>query len=217
MLSNAYQMAWRDDPKSFQADPENRLLWRASQRRLEAAEYRDSVLSVSGKLDKTMGGTLLTFGNRSYVTNDQSANQARYASFRRAIYLPIIRNALFDMFQAFDFGDPSIVNAKRSSTTVAPQALYVMNSPFVLEQAGYFADSLLARSGLTDEQRISEAYLKAFDRSPSLEEISRAISFLSRYDSAALGKEHDASKRKRLAWQAFSQILFASNEFIYVN
>jgi hypothetical protein len=217
MLSNTYQMAWTDNPRAFQVDPENRLLWRANRRRLEAEEYRDSVLAVSGKLDKTMGGSLLTFANRSYVTNDQSANQARYASYRRAIYLPIIRNALFDMFQAFDFGDPSIVNAKRSSTTVAPQALYVMNSPFVMEQAGYFADALLSKSGQTDAQRIELAYLSAFDRSPTQAEVSQGVSFLSRYDSAAVAKEPDPQKRKRLALQSFCQILYASNEFIYVN
>ncbi len=217
MLSSAYQMAWVDDPKSFQIDPENRLIWRANRRRLEAEEFRDSVLSVSGKLDKTMGGTLLTLGNRGYVTNDQSANQARYASYRRALYLPIIRNALFDMFQAFDFGDPSIVNAKRSSTTVAPQALFVMNSSFVLDQSGFLADALLARSGPNDRERVAEAYLKAFDRTPSSNEVSSAISFLGRYETAATAREPDPQKRKRLAWQAFCQILFASNEFIYVN
>ena len=83
----------------------------------------------------TMGGNLLTTPNNDYVTNDQSGNAARYNTPRRSVYLPIIRNALFDMFQAFDVGDPSIVNAKRPSTTVAPQALWVMNSPFAQEQS----------------------------------------------------------------------------------
>src|SRR5205085_8998640 len=122
---------------------------------------------VSGRLDLSMGGTLLKTGNHDYVTNDQSGNAAQYNSPRRSVYLPIIRNALFDMFQAFDVGDPSMVNAKRASTTVAPQALFVMNSPFALEQSKAFAEGLLGMPGATDQERVRTAYLKTFARPPS--------------------------------------------------
>ena len=102
---------------------------------MDADAFRDSVLLVSGNLDEKVGGSLLQTKNHDYVTNDQSANAAVYDSPRRSIYLPIIRNALFDMFQAFDMGDPSMVNASRSTTTVTPQALFVMNSPFMIAQS----------------------------------------------------------------------------------
>src|SRR5205085_3228859 len=128
---------------------------------------------VSGRLDLSMGGTLLKTGNHDYVTNDQSGNAAQYNSPRRSVYLPIIRNALFDMFQMFDMGDPSMVNAKRASTTVAPQALFVMNSPFVRDQSGALADDLLAKP-ITDSQRIEQAYLRVLNRSPKPEETANA-------------------------------------------
>src|SRR5260221_7597295 len=111
--------------------------------------------------------------NHDYVTNDQSGNAANYNVPRRSLYLPIIRNALYDMFQAFDYGDPSMVNAKRSTTTVAPQALFVMNSPFVIEQARYFAESLQSQASLKDVDRIRAAYLRAYSRPPTSAETEK--------------------------------------------
>src|SRR5260221_13859416 len=119
--------------------------------------------------------------NHDYVTNDQSGNVATYSAPRRSLYLPIIRNALYDMFQAFDYGDPSMVNAKRSTTTVAPQALYVMNSPFVADQAKTFAAVLLSQTTLSEPERVRMAYLKAFSRPPTPEETTRATTFLTGY------------------------------------
>ena len=121
-----------------------------------------------------MGGSLLTTANHDYVTNDQSGNAAQYNAHRRSIYLPIIRNALFDMFQAFDFGDPTMVNAHRATTTVAPQALFVMNSPFVLEQAKVFAAQLLDQKTLSDADRVKLAYLRAYSRPATSEEARSA-------------------------------------------
>src|SRR5262249_51289404 len=158
LLSSAYQMSDANNPAAMNLDPDDRLLWRKPRRRLEAEPFRDAILAVSGQLDTTMGGTLLTTPNNDYLTNDQSGNRPGYNSNRRSLYLPIIRNALFDMFQAFDMGDPSIVNAKRASTTVAPQALYVINSPFVLEQAKRWAERLLAAEKADDAARLSLAY-----------------------------------------------------------
>src|SRR5262249_52979125 len=114
-------------------------------------------------------------------------------------------------------GDPSMVNAKRSATTVAPQALYVMNSPFVQAQANAFAASLLSRPGLSEPERVGLAYRKAFSRPPTLEEIARATAFLDTYSSRLSAKEPDPQKRRTQAWQAYCHILYASNEFIYVN
>lgn len=221
MLSSTYKMASVNDAKMTAkaelADPENRLLWRFNRRRLEAEPFRDALLRVSGRLDLTMGGTLLKTGNHDYVTNDQSGNAAQYNSPRRSIYLPIIRNALFDMFQAFDVGDPSMVNAKRASTTVAPQALFVMNSPFAIEQSRAFADSLLNETKANDTERIKTAYMKCFARPPAPAEYGRALSFLSAYETRLSSGEPDIQKRHARAWQSLCQILFASNEFIYVN
>jgi hypothetical protein len=221
MMSNTYKMSSMTDAattaKAETTDPENRLLWRFNRRRLEAEPFRDAMLFVSGKIDLTMGGSLLKTENHGYVTNDQSGNAAQYNSPRRSLYLPIIRNALFDMFQAFDVGDPSMVNAKRNATTVAPQALYVMNSPFVLDQARAFAEQLLARKDATDAQRIDLAYRKAMARPAATSEIQRLTRFIQAYEAKLASTEPDATKRRLEAWSAACQALFASNEFIYVN
>jgi cytochrome c553 len=221
MMSSTYKMASVASPamtsKAETADPENRLLWRFNRRRLEAEPFRDAMLSVSGKIDLTMGGSLLKTENHGYVTNDQSGNAAQYNSPRRSLYLPMIRNALFDMFQAFDVGDPSMVNARRNATTVAPQALYVMNSPFVLEQSRSFAEGLLNRKDVTDPQRIDLAYRMAMARPATTAEIQRLTRFIQAYESRLVGTEPEAAKRHLEAWSAACQALFASNEFIYVN
>lgn len=221
MMSSAYQMSSTADAattgKAATEDPENRLLWRFNRRRMEAEPFRDSMLLVSGRIDLSIGGTLLKTENHGYVTNDQSGNAAQYNSPRRSIYLPVIRNALFDMFQAFDMGDPSMVNARRNATTVAPQALYVMNSPFVLEQSRAFAEQLLGMKELTDAQRIDLAYRKTMARHATTAEQQRLASFIRAYEHRLTGAEKNASKRQVEAWSAACQALFASNEFIYVD
>jgi hypothetical protein len=216
MLSNAYKMSGRTTEKGMLADPDNRYFWRKPRRRLEAEAIRDTVLSVSGQLDKTLGGSLLTTPNNDYVTNDQSGNGARYSEPRRSLYMPIIRNALFDMFQAFDYGDPSIVNAKRATTTVAPQALYILNSPFVQEQAGKYAERLLAENRGDTQKRIQEAYLWAYGRPITYGEMTRATRYITQM-SAALEKRVPAEKREVRVWKSFCHALMAANEFIYID
>lgn len=216
MLSSAYQMSTQADEKAMLADPDNKLLSHFARRRLEAEPFRDSLLFVAGKLDTKMGGSLLGTKNNDYVTNDQSGNAAQYNAPRRSIYLPIIRNALFDMFQAFDMGDPSMVNARRSTTTVSPQALYMMNSPFVQEQALGFAQETL-KAGKADADRINYAYRKAYSRAATPTETANAVSFLTRYGQALAASTPDANKRQEKTWQGLCQVLLAANEFIYVN
>ncbi len=221
LLSNTYKMSTVADPKTTamadKIDTEDTLLWRMPRRRLDAEPFRDSLLAVAGNLDLTMGGSLLTTANHDYVTNDQSGNAAQYNAHRRGIYLPIIRNALYDMFQAFDFGDPTMVNPHRATTTVAPQALYVMNSPFVLEQAKTFAALLLNQQTLTDADRVKTAYMRAYSRPATAEEVQKCQNFLAKYADSLTASEPDTKKRRERAWDSLCQIILASNEFLYVN
>lgn len=221
LLSNTYKMACSTDAlttkKADNLDPENRLLWRMPRRRMDADAFRDSVLLVAGNLDTHIGGSLLPTKNHDYVTNDQSANAAVYDSPRRSLYLPIIRNALFDMFQAFDMGDPSMVNASRSTTTVTPQALFVMNSPFMLAQSRAFAHRLALDSKLSDAERIRDAFARAYSRTPSVSEANRASRYLSHYAGLLERTVSDAGQRREMAWASWCQLLFASNAFIYLD
>jgi hypothetical protein len=216
LMSSAYQMSGAaDDRAAAAADPENQLLWHFHRRRLEAEPIRDALLAVAGNLDEKMGGTLLNNGNFTYVNNENSTNTARYDNHRRSVYLPVIRNTLFDFFQVFDFAEPHVPNGKRPSTVVAPQALYLMNSPFVKDQAAAFADGLLKEQG-NDASRVRRAYLTAYGRPATDDEVGQALVYVSRYEAALATTEKDVSKRRPRAWQSFCQVLFAGSEFVYV-
>ncbi len=219
LLSSTYRQSAANHPKAVTLDPDNTLLWRMNRLRLQAEPFRDSLMATAGTLNPTMGGTLLVTKNNDYVTNDQSGDAGKYNALRRSVYLPIIRNSLFDMFQAFDFGDPSMVNARRATTTVAPQALYVMNSPFVMEQAKAFANSLLAqKEGPGGEgERVQKAYGRAYSRPASEAEVKRSLSFLKRIETALVQGEPNAAKRREQAWSLYCQTIFAANEFLYVD
>lgn len=197
-------------------DPANTLLWRANRRRLDAEPLRDAMLFVSGKLDTKFGGTLLTSKNRDYITNDQSGDTARYDAPRRTLYLPVIRNAVYDYLQAFDFGDPSMVISSRTPTTVAPQALYMMNSPMVMDFAQSFATKVLQVKGITDEARRGRALFDAFGRPASQTEAAIGRSFFIAYDLALEDSFRDPEKRRRKIWDTYCQALLASNNFAYV-
>ena len=216
MLSRAYQMSGESNEKAALADPDNRLLWHMPRRRMEIEAIRDSMLAISGKLDRTIGGNLLSVGNFDYVTNDGSGNGANYNFPRRSIYLPVIRNAVFDVFQVFDFVEPSVLNGKRDSTTVAPQALFLMNGPFVLEQSKALAEKLLGLPGVDDAGRVRELYSLAYGRPPSDEEVSQALGYLKLYGDRLTTKIPEKNKRMIAVWQSLCQVLFASNEFVFI-
>ena len=186
-MSTAY------NARAAEVDPENRLLWRMNRRRLEAEEIRDAILAAGGQLDWSMGGTLLDYKNHTYVTSTASANDVNYENGRRSIYLPVVRSAVYDVFQAFDFADPSTMNGKRSSTTVAPQALFMMNSRLVLRQTRAMAERLLNRESTDDPGRVSAAYQRAYSRLPSREEACRALQFVATYQTELTRQNIDAA------------------------
>ncbi len=190
------------------SDPENKLLSHFPLRRLEAEEIRDAVLFVAGSLDRTMGGKTIPVKNREFFFNHTSKDATTYDSPRRALYLPVVRNNVYDLFEQFDFPDPAVPNGNRNATVVAPQALLMLNSDLVGKAAEKFAASLLA-SASDDTRRIELAYQKAYARPPTAKELARAKKFLADFkpDSAASPN----------AWTVLCQSLLAANEFIYLN
>ena len=214
MLSSTYQMSSESDPKAMAIDPDNRNFWKMNRRRLEAEAVRDSVLAVSGQLDLSPGGTMLPLKNREYVTTSGTRITNEYESPRRAVYLPVIRSALYQQFVTFDFADPSMANGARSTSIVAPQALFMMNSSFVAQQSDAMAARLLGRDDLTDHMRIDRAYQIALSRPAVDSEIKEALHFVRHYEDAVSNPEKEFSQR--LAWRAFCRVLIASNEFIHV-
>ncbi len=198
-------------------DPENRLFSGFPRRRLEAEVLRDSMLAISAKLDTTMGGSLMTVQDRTYANGGNApadiAKKMNYGSPRRSVYVPIIRNALYDFFGAFDYPNPGVITGQRAQTTVAPQALFLMNSPFVLEQAAALADRIGKMDG-DDEARARAAWQLVLSRPARADEISRALAYVNALegDLRALGDESP----RRSAWTRMCQTLFASNEFLYL-
>jgi hypothetical protein len=218
MLSSTWQMSDHWLAASAAADPENRLWWRRHNKRLEAEAIRDSILQVAGRLDQTMLGSLLPTANRKYVTSTANIDPVTYMTDRRSVYIPVVRSALYDVFQAFDFADPSALNGKRQSTTVAPQALFMMNSQFVSQLTQHAATQLLAQPQLDDRSRVDRCYQQVYARLPTEAERRRALRFLENYAAQFERTRSDQPDMARLrAWQSLYRVLVAANEFVYVN
>jgi len=206
ILSSAtYQMSTTASPTALKADPNNVLLSRAPLRRVEAEPLRDSLLELAGLLDKKVGGYVWTFENYKLVFNHTSEDATTYESNRRALYLPVIRNHVYDLFELFDFPDPGTVNGNRADSTIAPQALYLMNSPLVLRATESMAKALLMEDELNNAQRVQRLYAQVFNRPPTVKETQRAVVFINNFAQDRLA-----------SWQALSQALVSSNEFLYL-
>ena len=218
LTSSTWRQQVIEDLNATELDPENRLLWRQNRHRLRAEAVRDSVLAVSLGLDPEMGGTMLMTGNRGYVTNDQSNNQARYDLPRRSIYLPVIRNAMYELFSAFDYNDASAPISKRYTTVVPHQALFFLNAPMVLDAALAVTRQVFDME-LSEEGRVQEIHRKILCREATDEEVDRAIVFVNRateyFRSSA--EEDRPGDPVESSWQAFSQALLASSEFLYLD
>jgi hypothetical protein len=194
VLSETYRRSSNADAK---ADPENKLWGRATRKRMEAEQIRDTLLSVSGqlKLDPVSGPT--------YPASTASDYAFKQADARRSVYLPVFRNSLPEVFEVFDFADASVVTGQRNTSTVAPQALYFLNNPFPVEQAKASAERLLGEK-LSEDERITRAYRLTLGREPTAGERGVTAKFVN-------GKA-DAD-----TWAAVFQALFASAEFRYVD
>ena len=188
--------------KAAKVDPENRLLWRMNRRRLEAECIRDTMLSVSGELQPGTGGSTIVPG----ITADYAYN---HTSKQRSVYLPVLRNALPELFEVFDFPDTSRVAGQRNVTTVAPQSLFLLNHPFVMEQARHFAQRLLAEGASNDKARVQEAYSLALGRQPVEAEIGVALRYLNQPAASGGGE-------RLQQWAQLCHSIFASLDFRYV-
>lgn len=213
MLTRTYQLSSEPNAKAQAADPGNHLLWRAHRKRLDAESLRDSILASNGSLDRSIGGRIDS-GQEAPPIINAAAGELPDAN-RRSLYLPVIRGALNDLFQAFDFPDPHAISGQRHVTTAPTQALFLMNSPFLSRQAGLWARSLLADPALSDDARVTRVFERAYARPPTAREMERATMFLKSY-SAALSAEDEAA-RKQKAWQGLCHAIYESTEFRFLN
>ncbi len=214
MLSSTYRMASRADEGALRRDPDNRFWSRFRLQRLDAECLRDAMLEVSGLLDPSLGGTLFHHKNFELVFNHTSQDKTTYDSFRRSLYLPVIRNHVYDMFELFDFPNPNTMEGHRAGTTVASQGLFLMNSPLVLKAADALAERLLGAGAPSDADRLSRLYARVYGRVPTGGETARAAEFLARAVEAQPSAATEEARRR--AWQALCQAALMSNEFLHV-
>ncbi len=197
MLSAAYQQSSDENPKAALADPENRLVWRMNRRRLDFEATRDSLLSVADRLDTALGG-------RPFDISAQPAPR------RRTVYSFIDRQNLPGVFRTFDFASPDTTSPQRYVTTVPQQALYLMNSPFVIEQAR----ALVAQPAFKESQptaaQVQQLYTKVLARSAEPAEVEAALKFL-----AQPGEPSGPAPLSQ--WEKYAQVLLETNEFAFVD
>lgn len=194
--SQTYQQSSLDRPDCRAADPENRLVWRMNRRRLEFEPLRDSLLAIAGRLDSALGGRV----------GDVTSTAFR----RRALYGKIDRQDLPNLLRVFDFASPDQSSAGRSRTTVPQQALFLLNAPFVIEQAQALAARPEVAKAADGDAKIAALYRLAFNRPPTADELIIGRNFLS---SAAA--PHDGIKLAPL--EQYAQLLLLTNEVMYVD
>ena len=206
MTSQAYQMASDDIAANVALDPENRLFWRMPRVRLEAEIIRDAMLAVAGNLDHTLGGPCIY----PYIDPKlfQSSTKRTWpgkpdddpATWRRSLYVYSKRSIRYPLFETFD--QPNLINSceRRNRSTIAPQALLLMNNNFVLVEAQKFAERLRKEAGEDVQKQIERGYRLALGRLPTAFERAKTAEFM---------------QSNPIGLTEFCQALFNLNEFVY--
>jgi hypothetical protein len=189
VLSRAYRLSSEASERNITVDPANRLVWRHAPRRLVAEEIRDASLAAAGDLDRNRPETSLARGLRVVELPNNGPLARRIlaeaaASKHRSLYLPLLRGITPRSLEVFDFAEQGMVTGSRDTTTVATQALYLLNDPFVRRRALNLAERLLRRTELDDEDRVSLAYRLTLGREATAAEVERTRGYLSDYQSA---------------------------------
>jgi hypothetical protein len=201
VLSSTYRQASSGSAKGLAADAGARLLWRYPPRRLEAEPVRDAILSVSGKLDLRMGGPGFDLfePNSNYVKVYMPKKVFGPEEWRRMVYQSKPRMQLDDTFGPFDCPDAGQITPRRTSSTTALQALNLLNSRFLIQQADFFAERLRQEAGDEPAAQVKRAFWLAFQRPATEEELAAGMRLVQDHGLPAL-----------------CRALFNANEFLYV-
>ncbi|WP_165066334.1 PSD1 and planctomycete cytochrome C domain-containing protein [Paludisphaera rhizosphaerae] len=200
VLSAAYRQSSRIDSEAHAVDAQNRLLWRVTPRRLEAEAIRDAVLAASGLLDPKMGGPGYNIWERNsnYVAIYKPRVELGPDAFRRMVYQFKPRSRQDPTFGSFDCPDAALVAPRRNTSTTALQALDLLNSGFIVQQAEAFARRVAAEAGPDPERQAERGFMLALGRSPNPAERTAAAALI----------------RSR-GGPAFCRALYNANEFVY--
>jgi mono/diheme cytochrome c family protein len=199
MTSAAYRQGNEFDKQKAAVDPDNLLHWRRAPQRLEAEVIRDSLLAVAGTLDPKMYGP---------GTLDPSHR-------RRSIYFFVKRSQLVPMMVLFDAPEPLLGIEQRTTTTIAPQALLLLNNKTVRDSAEHFARRIAEAKGKTQEDAVRAGYLTALGRGPGAEELTDSVRFIKEQEESY--KRDGKADARHLALTDFCQVLLGLNEFLYID
>lgn len=222
VLSRTYQMASVVEGNGKALDPDNVLLWHMPLRRLDVEAFRDALLSVSGRLkrEKRQGSAIQQIGvfSKYEFNSSLKVTPEMLASDHRSVYLPVVRGALPEIFQLFDFADPNSLVGQRDETTVPSQALFLMNSPTMIDFARDTADRLLAQKEMDDIQRLNWLYQLALSRNPTSAEQTAVLNYLASEQGLVVKPDKTRSDKEniRQAWLSVCQAVLASSEFRHV-
>ena len=221
LSSNTWRMSKRAGPEYLAADPENRLLWRAPYRRLEAEAIRDAVLAVSGRLNPKMYGPSVFPPVQPQALEGSSdpdkiwKASAEEDASRRSIYVFMKRSLILPMLEMLDLCDTARSSAQRMTTSVPTQALTLFNGDFVNQQARYLAARLTSEAGPDRRAQITMAYRLAFARAPEAAELPEMLAFLDTEEAAA--RRTDPGNARQVALEQLARVIFNMNEFVYVD
>jgi hypothetical protein len=206
LSSHAYRVSCDDDSACLAADPDNDLLWKYRRRRLEAEAIRDSILAVSGTLDRSMGGPHPIPPMTTWEYTEHKPFLSVYEHRQRSVYLLTQRISRHPFLGTFDGAETNSGTPARITSTTSLQALSLLNDPFLHQQAVAFA-ARLAREGKDDEARIERAYRLALGRPPTETERGAALGYV----IATRARSGETP-----AWESFARVLFRLSEFVYV-
>lgn len=216
MLSHAYQLSAADDPRNAGVDANNDLLWRFNRRRLSAEEIRDAMLAVSGLLDGTMGEAHPFPPESEWRYTQHEQFFAVYDTNSRSVYLMQQRQKKHPLMEVFDGADTNTITSPRPLSTTPLQALFLMNNPFVHQQA----DSFAVRVGMafdTLPQRINYSFRLAYGRPARAAEIREAMAYVQQLRGELQSVKTPTDQLNRAALASYLRVVLGSDEFLYVD
>jgi len=212
MLSSTFQM---EELELRRSDDGEFSIPHFRKRRLDAEEIRDALLVVSNQLDMTIGGSVFNYANREAHVSYYKG-PVNYDFPIRTIYLPVVRNAMYGVLDIFNHGNALTTHSARPQTTIAPQALFMLNSDLVMEAAEAIGSESLVFE-MNDEERVGSIYKKILLRQPTRTELDASLAFVETFSSIIAADGVVEKDMRRKTWQAFCQALLASNEFVYLD
>jgi hypothetical protein len=218
VMSSAYQMSSVASPEAKEQDSENDLFTRFELRRLEAEEIRDSLLAVSGNLNLKMGGPSIF----PVIARDVLMGQSRPGqgwgrstaeeAARRSVYIHVKRSLAVPLLAVFDAADTDSSCPVRFATTQPTQALTMLNSEFLNEQAAIFAENVRELAGDDAAAQVHMVLSRVTQREPTDEEVNRGVNFIRR-----IKDDQEQELNPNMGLQKFCLLAMNLNEFLYID